>query len=204
MLAATALALLTATWRKRLVVEPAAREALDGAAPVVAGFWHDSIPAATLAGRALGASAMVSDSSDGRFLAAVLRRLGVGVVHGSSGTAQRGARGFRAARRLLDQGCGPLALALDGSRGPARVAREGILALSRHAGAAVLPVGCASGRGWRLRSWDRTRIPAPFARVVVVVGPPVQVGGATELVTSMDAVEARAEALVAQPRSPPP
>ncbi len=195
-LAAWALALLMATWRKRLVVEPSARAALDARGPVVAGFWHDSIPAALMAGRALCASAMVSDSDDGRLLSVVLRRLGLGVVPGSSGTAARGARGFRAARALLEAGGGPLALALDGSRGPAREAREGILALARHAGATVLAVGCACGPAWRLKSWDRTRIPLPFARVVVVVGGPVEAGDAGTLVRCMETTEARAAALI--------
>ena len=206
-LAALAVALLIATWRKRLLVEPGARQALDSGAPVLAGFWHDSLPAATMAGRSMGASAMISDSRDGLLAAAVLRWLGVGVVTGSPGSPQRGAGGLLRARRLLTDGSAPLGLALDGSRGPRRRALPGILVLARHAGAAVLPIGCASGRSWVLRrTWDRTRIPWPFSRVVVVIGEPIDpaVVGPEELPAIVQGLERRAVELIGQPASAAP
>ena len=206
-LAALAVCLLIASWRKRVIVEPGARRALDSGAPVVAGFWHDSLPAVTMAGRAMGASAMISDSGDGRLAAAVLRRLGVGVVTGSPGSVARGAGGLLRARRALSQGAPPLALALDGSRGPRREALPGVLVLARHAGAVVVPVGCACGRAWRLRrTWDRTLIPWPLTRVVVVVGEPIDPATVdrAELPGLVEQAERRAAELIGHPAPAPP
>jgi hypothetical protein len=39
----------------------------------------------------------------------------------------------------------------------------------------VVPVAAAAGASWVLRSWDRFRVPRPFARVIVACGEPVQV-----------------------------
>jgi Ca-activated chloride channel family protein len=39
----------------------------------------------------------------------------------------------------------------------------------------VVPVGCGVSSAWVLRSWDRFRIPRPFARVAVVYGDPITV-----------------------------
>jgi lysophospholipid acyltransferase (LPLAT)-like uncharacterized protein len=47
--------------------------------------------------------------------------------------------------------------------------------LASRTGFPIVPVTSAARRSWVLRSWDRFRIPQPFARVVVAYGDPIAV-----------------------------
>ena len=47
--------------------------------------------------------------------------------------------------------------------------------LAARAGRPLVPVASAASRAWVLRSWDRFRVPQPFARVVVAYGEPIVV-----------------------------
>jgi len=47
--------------------------------------------------------------------------------------------------------------------------------LSRMTGAPMLPIACAAKKAWHLGSWDKFILPKPFTRVVIAVGPPVEV-----------------------------
>jgi lysophospholipid acyltransferase (LPLAT)-like uncharacterized protein len=53
--------------------------------------------------------------------------------------------------------------------------KRGAVFLASRAGKPLVPVACASSRAWVLSSWDRFRVPLPFARVVVAYGEPIRV-----------------------------
>ncbi|MCB9522353.1 MAG: DUF374 domain-containing protein [Myxococcales bacterium] len=136
--------------------------------PGVIAFWHgDQLP--LLAIRPGDAVAPMSLSRDGRLQARVMAAFGVRDVAGSS---SRGA--LAAARGLRRQVAGGAValVAVDGPRGPARVAKPGAAWLARHVGCPLWPVA-VDAVGWRLRAWDRFLLPRPFSRVVVAVGEPV-------------------------------
>jgi lysophospholipid acyltransferase (LPLAT)-like uncharacterized protein len=61
----------------------------------------------------------------------------------------------------------------DGPRGPARVAKPGVVALASAAGASLVPVAVAARPCLRFGSWDRVMLPLPFARVHCVYGSPI-------------------------------
>jgi lysophospholipid acyltransferase (LPLAT)-like uncharacterized protein len=65
--------------------------------------------------------------------------------------------------------------AVDGPRGPARVAQPGAVWLAGAAGQPLLPFHLEASRYWELGSWDRTQIPKPFSTVALVVGEPIAV-----------------------------
>jgi lysophospholipid acyltransferase (LPLAT)-like uncharacterized protein len=111
-------------------------------------------------------------SPDGVLFGAALARLGLRVVHGSSSRA--GAAGLAALVRVLRAGTTDAAVAVDGPRGPSGVAKPGALVAARLAGAHVVPMGAAVARKLVLGSWDRLELAWPFARVAVVLGPPVE------------------------------
>jgi lysophospholipid acyltransferase (LPLAT)-like uncharacterized protein len=118
---------------------------------------------------------LVSLSRDGDIQARALSVLGLAVRRGS--TSRGGARGLAALVRLLRSGL-DAAFAVDGPRGPWGTVHPGALAAARHAGGVLIPLGCASSSAWVLRgSWDRFELPKPFARVVVAVGPALDVAG---------------------------
>jgi len=69
----------------------------------------------------------------------------------------------------------PAGFAVDGPRGPARVAQPGAVWLAQATGNPVLPFHLEADRHWSLRSWDRTQIPKPFSTVALAVGEPFDV-----------------------------
>jgi lysophospholipid acyltransferase (LPLAT)-like uncharacterized protein len=61
----------------------------------------------------------------------------------------------------------------DGPDGPGGVAKPGVAFLAARAGAQVIPLGADSPLAYRLRRWDRYSLPLPFARIHVVIRPPL-------------------------------
>lgn len=131
-------------------------------------FWHGRILPSLMRFRGLGVGIMISESFDGEWITRIAAKLGFRVVRGSnSRAARRGA--LQMAREIHDH---PMAVALDGPRGPRGVAKPGAAWLSKSSGHPILPFHAEASRGWTLRSWDRTLVPAPFARVVLSFGEP--------------------------------
>ncbi len=150
-------------------------------APVVAAFWHERLalmPMLWLRARRArppGQSpihVLVSRHRDGRFIGAIVRRFGVGVLHGS--TSRGGAAALRRMEAVLRAG-GQIVITPDGPRGPARRAAPGVVQVAELAATPVLP--CAAQTRWRLtlHSWDRMVVPLPFGRGILVCGEPVTV-----------------------------
>jgi lysophospholipid acyltransferase (LPLAT)-like uncharacterized protein len=143
--------------------------------PWVLVFFHGQQFALLRWPRRRTTAVLVSLSRDGDLQARALPVLGLAVRRGS--TSRGGARGLAALVRLLRSGL-DAAFAVDGPRGPWGTVHPGALAAARHTGGALIPMGCASSSAWVLRgTWDRFELPRPFARVVVVVGPALDVTG---------------------------
>ncbi len=140
----------------------------SGQQPILV-FWHARILPITWFFRDRGIVALTSANFDGQWIARVIERLGNYTVAGSS--SRGGMRALLRLRREMEHGR-PAAFALDGPRGPARVAQPGALWLAAHTGHPILPVHAESSAVWELASWDRTQIPKPRARTVLVVGAP--------------------------------
>jgi lysophospholipid acyltransferase (LPLAT)-like uncharacterized protein len=131
-------------------------------------FWHGRILPGAIWFKRRGIVVITSENFDGEWIARIIQKLGFGTARGSS---SRGAA--RALLQLLrDIRNKPVAFTLDGPRGPARVAQPGAVWLSKTTGQPVIPFHLESDRHWTLRSWDRTQIPKPRARVALVFAEP--------------------------------
>lgn len=144
-------------------------------APCIALFWHYSLlPVVELLRRKGGAGwvAMVSASDDAEFVARILAHKGCATVRGS-----RNRGGLTALKGLIGwmQKGYNAAIVADGSQGPARCMQPGALFLASRTGAPILPLVVAVDRYWLFRSWDRTLLPKPFARIHIRFGKPLQV-----------------------------
>ena len=111
---------------------------------------------------------MVSQSKDGEFAAFVAQKFGMTAVRGSSSRGSKAVRdGMVDAVKAGFIG----AITVDGPRGPRRILKSGIVDIARKTGAPVIPTTCVGDSMWVLRkTWDQTRIPKPFARVIVHYG----------------------------------
>lgn len=170
------------------------------AKPFVGVFWHYSVFTAVelIRGRGRGWGAMVSASEDGEFVARILARQGVVAVRGSRN--RRGLSALKGLIALLRQGYNA-AIVGDGSQGPARVMQAGAILLAGKSGAPVLPMAVAADRYWAFRSWDRTLLPKPFARLDFWYGEPLMVpekSGAEEIEQGRLEMEQRLNGLYAQ------
>jgi lysophospholipid acyltransferase (LPLAT)-like uncharacterized protein len=148
----------------------------SGRQPILA-FWHGRILGATLFWRNRGIVVMISENFDGEWIARIIRRFGYETARGSS---SRG--GVRALLRLKqDVLAGRLVgFAVDGPRGPARVAQPGAVWLAGATGHPVLPFHAEASRFWSARSWDRTQVPKPFSTVAMAIGQPIVVTDTSE------------------------
>ena len=199
--AAPAIRAVGATYRWRVEGLEHYDAILASGKPPVLGFWHGRILPATYFFRNRGIVVMISLNFDGEWIGRIIQRFGYGVARGS--TSRGGARALAQMRRDLLAGT-PVGFALDGPRGPARVAQPGAVFLAGATGCPILPFHFEADRFWTAGRWDRTQVPKPFARVGLAVGEPMFVSGTgdhtierarVELEASLAALETRARQL---------
>ncbi|MEW5911617.1 MAG: lysophospholipid acyltransferase family protein [Thermodesulfobacteriota bacterium] len=113
---------------------------------------------------------MISRSRDGEYLARYLRAMGGVPVRGSS--SRGGAAALKEMAAYLAAPGRYAATVADGPRGPRHQAKAGMITLAMMTGLPLIPLMWSAKRVWVLgRTWDRTMIPKPFARVLIDAGP---------------------------------
>jgi lysophospholipid acyltransferase (LPLAT)-like uncharacterized protein len=135
-------------------------------------LWHARMLPLIWTHRGRGAAVLVSRHRDGELITRVIERMGFATARGSS--TRGGEEGVMDMLRLAKEGR-LLAITPDGPRGPAQRLKPGLVYLASRTGLPVVPVASAARRSFRLKSWDRFRIPRPFTRVVVAYGEPIAV-----------------------------
>jgi lysophospholipid acyltransferase (LPLAT)-like uncharacterized protein len=138
-------------------------------------LWHNRLIVPVWFFRHRNIHVLVSQHGDGELITRVLRRVGFQAIRGSAerspgAHAKGGMRALHAMARAGRAGY-DLAFTPDGPRGPIYSVAPGLITLARLARLKVVPVGIEIARCWRLRSWDRFRIPKPFSRAVCWFGP---------------------------------
>jgi lysophospholipid acyltransferase (LPLAT)-like uncharacterized protein len=160
-----------ATLRVRVVLDPSLYRMSDR--PWVLAFWHGTQFPLLAWPRRRPTVVLVSLSRDGTMQARALAVQGLRVVRGSS--SRGGARGLAALVRTMRRDGADAAFAVDGPRGPRGVVKGGAIFAARAAGAVIVPMAAAVGRGIVVRrAWDRFAIALPFTRVRVALGPPIE------------------------------
>lgn len=170
MMQAVKMALAPPVWRAvsrswRLTT-PLSTELSDGPA-IFACLHRDILPAICFV-EPVRPCLLVSNSPDGEILIRTLRRGNYVFARGSTGSG--GGRALVLLRRELEAGVS-VGLAVDGPKGPFGKVQEGILHLARLTGAPIIPLRATARRAWTLRTWDRTLVPMPFARVDIETAP---------------------------------
>jgi hypothetical protein len=142
--------------------------------PAIYAFWHAHQLACAWHYRHVRAAVLVSEHRDGEYIARAIRSFGLEAVRGSS---TRG--GTKALMALMEKALQGRSLAItpDGPRGPRHHVKDGLLYLAQKTGLPVQPVAVGLSDYWELRSWDRFRIPKPFARGYAMLGEPIPVPG---------------------------
>ncbi|MEQ1856913.1 MAG: lysophospholipid acyltransferase family protein [Longimicrobiales bacterium] len=137
--------------------------------PVIFVFWHGHLLPLVHYHRREGIVVLVSEHSDGEYIAQILHRCGFGTARGSS--TRGGARGLRELVRAARAGK-DLAVTPDGPRGPRHEVKVGALAAAQMTGLPLVPMAVSASSAWTLASWDRFLIPKPFSTVRIEYLPP--------------------------------
>jgi hypothetical protein len=127
--------------------------------------------------RGLTVGWLISPSVDGELGAMMVRRLGGGVIRGSS--SHTGARSLRDYYQALVKDQVSPVITPDGPRGPRFKFKPGAILLAQMSGRPMLPMAYAASRAWLVK-WDKFVIPVPFARIVIAVGAPRYVPRVTD------------------------
>jgi len=140
--------------------------------PAIYTFWHCMLLIPTYVGMNSKIQVLISQHTDGEYIAQVINRLGFGVVRGS--TTRGGIRALKALVDKIREGC-PVAITPDGPRGPRFVVQTGVIYLGKKTQLPVIPVVVGLSSYWELPSWDRFRIPKPFSRALMLYGDPIHI-----------------------------
>ena len=149
---------------------------------LVAALWHEHLFMGISSEMGSPLAPIASKNSGGRMIGYVLSKLGFDTVYGSANRNGKDKGGFRALRELtrrMRAGKIP-AFAVDGSIGPRREVKQGVAYLAQTTGAKVVPVGCVADRYWEFNTWDRLKLPKPFARIYTVYGTPIAIDKSTD------------------------
>ncbi len=127
--------------------------------------WHRGLFFLIYFYRNLKFVVMASASKDGELAAQATQRHGWVTVRGSS--SHRGTEALREMLPLFKKGHRG-GLVVDAPKGPPYISKIGIIVLAKRSGLPIIPMIWSVDRCWRLKSWDRTIIPKPFSRIIVL------------------------------------
>lgn len=165
------------TCRVRRIGTDAVDQRLAEGGGVALAVYHETVVPALLMARGWPVLTVTSRSDSGEVAARLVSTLGMEVLRGGSSRSR--ARRTPVVQDLIacvrDRPGLVVALTVDGSSGPRRRAKPGILEVARSTGLPVF-VGHVDVRPClRVPSWDRTILPVPFSRVTAVVTGPIEV-----------------------------
>jgi lysophospholipid acyltransferase (LPLAT)-like uncharacterized protein len=144
--------------------------------PVVLMMWHERLHlghACWPKGKGQPVCVLASNSKSGEISMKVNSRFGYHSIRGSSAKKsdpskqKGGASAFRNLLRWLGKG-GCVSMTPDGPRGPRREMTQGTLKLSQMSGGSMILVGLSTSRFITLDTWDKMRLPLPFAKGAMV------------------------------------
>ena len=140
---------------------------------VIYTFWHSFMLVPGYANRNLGIKVLISQHSDGEYIAQAIKWLGYDVVRGS--TTRGGVRALLSMINKAKEDNASFAITPDGPRGPRLIVQPGIIFLGQKTGYPILPVSLGLTSYWELPSWDRFRIPKPFSKAILMYGDPIKI-----------------------------
>ncbi len=129
-------------------------------------FWHRNILPLLYLRRGEGVGVMISSSKDGDYVAEPAKVLGFRPIRGS---ITRG--GAKAAREMIKFAReNSICIVPDGPKGPACKIKNGAGIVALLSGLPIIPAVVHIDREWVFNSWDRFRLPKPFAKIYVEYG----------------------------------
>jgi len=163
-----------------------ASEELEKTGRVIYAIWHNQQLFLLYPYRKRKVAALISQSSDGEYIARCLPKFGMLAVRGS--TTRGGTRALIKLLQATREGYCPM-LTPDGPRGPVYKVQPGILFLAKKTGWPIIPVGTALSHKIKVHSWDRMRVPLPFGKTAFYYGQAIYVKDESNIPAAATALE---------------
>jgi Kdo2-lipid IVA 3' secondary acyltransferase len=129
-------------------------------------FWHGDMLTGWYSVRKRRPVALVSQSKDGNFLAAVLKKWGYRTARGSS--KKNGMEALELAMQSVKNGeRNSLVITPDGPRGPRHVYKRGAFIAARELDLPLFQLHLDYTSRKTLKSWDQFEVPMPFSKVTI-------------------------------------
>jgi lysophospholipid acyltransferase (LPLAT)-like uncharacterized protein len=167
------------SWRYELLGEEHREQAMKDSAKnnYILSLWHEFMFPCLISEAKRPALLIASKAGGGRAIGAVMEYFGLNVTYGSKNRDGRDKGGKEARDALLNAlSNGESAiLTIDGSVGPRRFCKAGPVDLARKSLSPVLPFASVASSYWEFRTWDKLKLPKPFAKIVLCYEKPLNV-----------------------------
>ena len=157
---------LSLTWKITLIEPESLKTNVKNKKPVILAHFHGDELALVALTPIYKIATMTSTSRDGQLMTTVLKLMGGKTARGSS------TRGGVSALKGLIEHCkngANSSFAVDGPKGPIYEVKPGVFELSRLLKSEIYAAGVFCDRAWHFpKAWNKTYLPKPFARILVV------------------------------------
>ena len=138
--------------------------------PFILAFWHNQLMMITYSWKSTSKlNILASGHSDGRFGSKVAKYLGSNNIPTYS---NKKIVSLKPVFQLL-KNSNYIGITPDGPRGPNQKVSEGVIKIAKKSQVPIIPIGFASSKFKKLKSWDSFMITKPFARCAFVWGKPI-------------------------------
>lgn len=140
--------------------------------PFILAFWHNQLMMISYCWKSnTKINILASGHSDGRFGAIVGKYFNLNNIQTSSNEKSIS---LKPIFKLLNKSS-YIGITPDGPRGPSQKVSEGIIKISRKTQVPIIPIGFASSKFKKLKSWDSFLITKPFSKCAFVWGNSISV-----------------------------
>ncbi len=140
--------------------------------PFILAFWHSQLMMIGYVWKTKSVLNMLASShSDGRFGAYIAGNFNLKNI---SIMAKNKSPSLRQVFKILTDGK-YVGITPDGPRGPKQKVSDGIIKIANHSQVPIIPLGFASNKNFKLKSWDSFLITCPFAKCNFVWGDPISI-----------------------------
>ena len=145
--------------------------------PFILAFWHGQLMMIGYVWKSKSILNMLASShSDGRFGAYIAGHFNLKNI---SIEAKNKSPSLRQIFKILKNG-DYLGVTPDGPRGPSQKVSEGIIKIAINSQVPILPLGFASNKNFKLKSWDSFLITYPFSKCKFIWGDPILIPSKTK------------------------
>lgn len=163
--------LLQWSWRIEIHESEEMQQLMQNKQSFVIAHWHGDELGILHLLKPYHVACIISTSKDGELMNKAVELLGAETVRGSS--TRGGSSALKGMLRLKSRGRRP-SVAVDGPKGPIYEVKPGVFQISRLTKLPIIPISFAASKQHIFaKSWNKSRLPLPFSKVVIYWGKPI-------------------------------